>query len=105
MKLQETMQKLKAVRDEASALKARAASENRDMTAAENSAYNAKAGRALSLEEDIREVQGKNTLVKAIGGDFAKLLSGGGAALEGQRQQQLLSMDYRAAFTEYVSSN
>ncbi|MGD0737690.1 MAG: phage major capsid protein [Terracidiphilus sp.] len=64
MRIQETMLELKAVRDEASALRARAASDNRDMTAAENSAYNAKAGRALFLEENIREVQSSNTLAQ-----------------------------------------
>ena len=89
--------------------------ENRDMTAAENTAYNAKAGRALCLEEHIREVRGANTLVTGLGGDFTKLLSGsnfdgamerGATLIDGSpRQKHVLSMDYRAAFTEYMPSN
>ena len=116
MKMQDSLQELKAVRDEASALKARAASENRDMTAAENTAYNAKAGRALCLEDSIREVRGSNTLVTGLGGDFTKLISGsnfdgalaerGATLIDGSpRQKHVLSMDYRAAFTEYMQSN
>lgn len=109
MKLQETMFELKAVRDEASAIQARATSENRDMTAAENAAYNAKAGRALFLEDSVRATTGRNTLVSALGGDFSKLLSGSGvgAVSDAPRNapQKVLSADYAEAFREYIGSN
>jgi HK97 family phage major capsid protein len=82
MKLQDTLQEIKALRDEASAIRARAASEGRECRPDENNAFNAKAGCIMVLEEEVRKVNGSpsNSLVRNIGGDFSKLLMGGGAA-------------------------
>ena len=79
MKLTEAMQEAKAIRDEISGMKARAASESRECTAAENSIINAKAGRLMVVEDSIREIKNSpdNSLIRAIGGNFANLISGG----------------------------
>ena len=79
MKLQEAMQEAKAIRDEISGMKARAASESRECTAAENSIINATAGRLMVVEDSIREIKNSpdNSLIRAIGGNFANLISGG----------------------------
>jgi HK97 family phage major capsid protein len=80
MKLQDTLQEIKALRDEASAIRARAASEGRECRADEHNAYNIKAGRIMFLEDEVRNAQGSpsNSLVRNIGGDFSKLLTGSG---------------------------
>lgn len=107
MKLQEMLQEIKANRDEASSIKARAASEGRECTLGENNAYNAKAGRILALEEGVRATQGSssNSLIRNVGGDFAKLISGGtaapGTANRGQRQ---MSTEYTESFLAFLRS-
>jgi HK97 family phage major capsid protein len=110
MKMLEMLQEVKALRDEATAITSRAEAERRECTHAENVAFNAKAGRVMALETTIREAQGSpsNSLVRSLGGDFSKLLvSGGGDPLDvdAPEQRVILSRDYRAAFSEYVSSN
>ena len=105
--LQGQMQELKAIRAEATAIMARAASENREGTKAEQEAYNVKAGRALYLESQIAETQGKNTLISNIGGDFTKLVSESRPnpdASASVRPVRVLSHDYREAFTEYMAA-
>ena len=108
MKLQETLLEIKALRDEAAAIKARAASEGRECRADENNAYSAKAGRILTLEEDVRKIHGSpaNSLIRNIGGDFTKLLGGGptnapGAAPRGQKP---MSTEYNEAFLAFLRS-
>lgn len=105
------MQEVQALRLECESIVARAEGEGRDMTREENLTYNAKSGRIVRLESAINERRAANygpgSLIRAIGGDFTKLISGGGAphgAAPGQ-QVPVLSEDYRAAFLEYVSSN
>lgn len=107
MTLQENMHEVKALMGELESIKARAASENRECTLAENQTFNTKAGRLVALQTAISEAQNKpGSLMAAIGGDFGKLLSGGPGAPESRGQQgQTLSADYRAAFTEYIGSN
>jgi HK97 family phage major capsid protein len=109
--LRENMQEFKAIRSEMAALRARAASENRDMRPDENATYNAKAGRAVTLEEAIAEQEGKQrapgTLFHAVNGDFSKVVTGGGALPPGAegRQQRAFAREYAGAFYEYLGSN
>ena len=108
MKLMETMQEYKAIRGEMESIRARAASEGRECTAAENVAFNAKAGRAFILEAEIAEAQGKRhapgTLAGAINGDFTKLLSGGSAAAPVRNGQKQMSTEYTDSFLAFLRS-
>ncbi len=107
--LRENMQEFKAIRGEMAALRARAASENRDMRPDENAAYNAKAGRAVLLEEIIAEAEGKQrapgTLFHAVNGDFSKVLLGGnaGGAVPSRNQKQM-SHEYAESFLAFIRS-
>lgn len=116
MNLQENMQEYKAIRGEMEAIKARAASEGRDCTLAENQAFNAKAGRAYVLEGMIQETQGKNTIRSLINADgtpkwlhdpdahtTAVIPATGALPVRGSGPQ--LSADYRDAFYTYLGSN
>jgi len=107
MNLQETMHEIKALRDEATAIKARAASEGRECRPDEHNAYNAKAGRIMQLEEEARNIYGKNSLVYNLGGNFANLLTGGSTANAPgavPRGQKPMSTEYNEAFLAFLRS-
>lgn len=107
---QENLQEVRALRLECDAIVARADGEGRELNREENTTYNAKSGRLVRLEAAIREQQAvrnaPGTLLHAIGGDFSKLIAGGGSApMSNGPQKPVLSEDYRQAFAEYVASN
>lgn len=107
MNFQETLFEIKALRDEASAIVSRASSENRECTLAENNAFNAKAGRVMSLEEEVRKHNASpdRSLVRNIGGNFANLLSGGSKAPGTVcRGQKTMSAEYNEAFLAFLRS-
>lgn len=112
--MQENMLEFKQLRLECEAIRTKAESEGRACTDPENAAYNAKAGRVLYLQNHIQTAHNSpsNSLVRNLGGDFSKLLTGlltgGGVAVTGTNVRQsgpVLSQDYREAFSEYLSSN
>lgn len=115
MTLQENMQEYKAIRSEMESIKARAASEGRDCTLAENNAFNAKAGRAYVLEGMISEEQGKRhapgTLLHALTGADGKfnpalLLDTGrlNPNSMANRNQRQMSTEYAESFLSFIRS-
>lgn len=111
-RLQKRLQEMKELHTECEAIRAKAESEGRERTMAENQAYNAKAGRFVMLQTEAQKMNAERhapgTLLHALGGDFTKLISGGpfmGAAAADDVEKRVFSHDYRAAFQDYVSSN
>ncbi|HKD60760.1 MAG TPA: phage major capsid protein [Terracidiphilus sp.] len=110
MKLQELLQETSALRLECEAITARAEAEGRELTREESTAYNAKSGRVVRLESEIRAKKEQNTIFKVFSGPDGKfnpamLMDAGrpnpGAAQRGQKQ---MSTDYTESFLAFVRS-
>ena len=108
MNLQDMQQEYIEHTHAAEALYLQAAKEKRSYTVWEQADYDAHVSKAAQLDTQIKEKRTRDnapgTLRAALGGDFSRVLTGGGAAIEAPRQR-VLGQDYREAFAEYVSSN
>jgi HK97 family phage major capsid protein len=109
MNLQEMKLEVRALHEETSAIKSRAESEGRDLRADESAAFNVKAGRMLSLENEIAVAENhpSRSLIRnlrSMGGNFGALLAGGVPPISAGRGQRSMSEEYSAAFLAFVRS-
>ncbi len=104
--LQELMQEQKATLDKADVIVTKAESEKRDLSTYEKADYEHLMGcyKALGQKVKIRQDESgnSNSLIRSLGGDFAKLIPGGEAPP--QRGQRPMSAEYNEAFLSFLRS-
>lgn len=107
MTTQELMQNQKSTLAGAEAILAKAENEGRNLTASEQTAYDGAMSRYKHVSQQIQERQAQNTIFKAIGNNFAALLTGGSGVEAGPVKvgpQKPMSHEYSEAFLAFLRS-